>query len=246
MTTIPIIQAPDWTALFKLMCDASNYTLGVVLAQRIDKQPRVIYYASMTLDVAQANYTTTEKQLLAIVFALEKFRSYLLGSLVVVFTDHATLNYLLKKAEFKPRQIRWMLWLQEFDLEIHDRSRAQNLVADHLSRIERSTDDALSIRDDFPDESLLTLSTYPSPWFANIVNYLATSVFPPLPSRAQCDKLKSDARYYIWDNPYLWKMCSDQVTRRCILDHEIDSILKFCHSSAPGGHFAIQGCVEDL
>jgi len=96
-----------------------------------------------------------------------------------------------------------MLWLQEFDLEIRDRSEAQNLVVDHLSKIKRSADDASPIRDDFPDESLLTLSASPSPWFANIVNYLATSVFPSVASRAQCDKLKSDARYYIWDYPYL-------------------------------------------
>ena len=180
--------------------------------------------------------TPTEKEHIAIVFALEKFRSYLFGSLVVVFTNHATLKYLLKKVESKYRLNRWMLWLQEFDLEICDKSEAQNLVADHLSRIERFVDDALPIRDDFPDESLLTLSSFPSPWFANIVNYIATSVFPPLASRAQCDKLKSGARYYIWDDPYLWKMCSDQVTKRCILDHEIDSVLKFCHSSALGGH----------
>jgi len=101
LTTTPIIQAPNWTTLFELMCDASNYALGAVLAQRIDKKPRVIYYAFRTLDVAQANYTTTEKELLMVVFALEKFRSYLLGSPVVVFTDHATFKYLLKKAESK-------------------------------------------------------------------------------------------------------------------------------------------------
>ena len=95
----------------------------------------MIYYASRTLDAAQANYTTTEKELLAIFFALEKFRSYLLGTRVIVYTDHAALKYLLKKVESKPRLIRWMLWLQEFDLEIHDRSGAQNLTADHLSRI---------------------------------------------------------------------------------------------------------------
>jgi len=133
-----------------------------------------------------------------------------------------------------------MLWLQEFDLEIRDRSEAQNLVADHLSRIEKSVDDASRIRDDFPDESLLTLSSFPSPWFANIVNYLDVSVFPPLAFRAQCDKLKSDAKYYIWDDPYLWKMCSDQVIRRCIPDHEIDSVLQFYHSSTLGGHLGTQ------
>ena len=105
LTTTPIIQVPDWTAPFELMCDASNYALEVVLAQKIDKFPRVIYYASRTLDAAQANYTTTEKELLAIVFSLEKFRSYLLGTRIIVYTDHATLKYLLQKADSKPRLI---------------------------------------------------------------------------------------------------------------------------------------------
>uniref|UniRef100_A0A151UH90 Retrovirus-related Pol polyprotein from transposon opus n=1 Tax=Cajanus cajan TaxID=3821 RepID=A0A151UH90_CAJCA len=93
------------------MCDAPNYALGAVLAQRVDKLPRVIYYAFRTLDAVQANYTTIEKELLAIILALDKFRSYLLGFLVIVYTDHAALKYLLKKAESKPRLIRWMLWL---------------------------------------------------------------------------------------------------------------------------------------
>nr|KYP42503.1 Retrovirus-related Pol polyprotein from transposon opus [Cajanus cajan] len=207
LTTTPIIQAPSWTVPFELVCDASNYVLGAVLAQRVDKLPRVIYYASRTLDAAQANYMTTEKELLAIIFALDKFQSYFLGSRVVVFTDHATLKYLLKKADSKPRLIRWMLWLQEFNLDIRDRSEAQNLVADPLGRIERAEDeDTLPIQDDFPDEHLLTISVpSPTPWFANIVNYLVVSVFPPLASSAQIDKLKSDAKHYVWDEPYLWK-----------------------------------------
>ncbi|XP_020202854.1 uncharacterized protein LOC109788523, partial [Cajanus cajan] len=226
LTTTPIIQAPDWTVPFELMCDASNYALGAVLAQRVDKFPRVIYYSSRTLDASQANYTTTEKELLAIVFTLDKFRSYLLGSRVIVYTDHAALKYLLKKAESKPRLIRWMLWLQEFDLDIRDRSGAQNLVADHLSRIERDEDsaDVLPIQDNFPDENLLIVSSVfvpsPTPWFANIVNYLVASIFPPLASRAQIDKLKSDAKHYVWDDPYLWKFCNDQVIKRCLPDHE--------------------------
>nr|KYP39522.1 Retrovirus-related Pol polyprotein from transposon opus [Cajanus cajan]KYP39525.1 Retrovirus-related Pol polyprotein from transposon opus [Cajanus cajan] len=93
------------------MCDASNYALGAVLDQRVDKLPRVIYYASRNLDAAQVNYTTIEKELLAIVFGLDKFRSYLLGSHVIVYTNHVALKYLLKKVESKPRLIRWMLWL---------------------------------------------------------------------------------------------------------------------------------------
>nr|KYP75160.1 Retrovirus-related Pol polyprotein from transposon 17.6 [Cajanus cajan] len=223
------------------MCDASNYALGAILAQRVDRLPRVIYYASKTLDAAQANYTTTEKELLAIIFALDKFRSYLLGSRVIIFIDHAALKCLFKKVDSKPRLIRWMLWLQEFDLDICDRSRAQNLVVDHLSRIERAEDeDTLPIQDDFPNENLLIISIpSPTPWFANNVNYLVASIFPPLESRAQIDKLKSDAKHYVWDDPYLWNLCSDQVIRRCFPDQEIDSVLHFCHSSAPGGYLGI-------
>jgi len=97
-------------------------------------------------------------------------------------------------------------------LEIRDRSGAQNLVVDHLSRIERVSEDS-PIRDDFSDDHLYILySIYDSfltPWFANIMNYLVASVFPPLASKAQNDKIKSDVKHCIWDDPYLWKMCSD-------------------------------------
>jgi hypothetical protein len=116
-----IIQPPNWDEPFEIMCDASDYAVGVVLRQRIGKNLHVIAYASRMLDGAQCNYHTTEKELFAVVFALEKFRSYLLSTKVIVFTDHAALRYLLKKKESKPRLIRWILLLQEFDLEIKDK-----------------------------------------------------------------------------------------------------------------------------
>ncbi|KAL0396045.1 UNVERIFIED_CONTAM: Retrovirus-related Pol polyprotein from transposon.6 [Sesamum calycinum] len=97
LTSAPIIQPPDWSTPFEIMCDASNYAVGAVLGQKIEKTHHVIYYASKTLDAAQCNYSTTEKELLAIVFALDKFRSYLLGSKIVVFSDHAALKHLLSK-----------------------------------------------------------------------------------------------------------------------------------------------------
>ncbi|KAM1690652.1 hypothetical protein ACFXTN_029539 [Malus domestica] len=97
LTTAPIITPPDWSIPFELMCDASDYALGAVLGQRRNKQPHVIYYASCTLNDDQLNYSTTEKELLAVVFALDKFRSYLIGTKVIVFTDHASLKYLFTK-----------------------------------------------------------------------------------------------------------------------------------------------------
>lgn len=103
LTTAPIIMSLDWNLPFELMCDASDYVVGAVLGQRVNKLPHVIYYASRTLNDAQLNYSTTEKELLAFVFALEKFRSYLIGSKVIVFSDHAALRYLFTKKDAKPR-----------------------------------------------------------------------------------------------------------------------------------------------
>ena len=135
LTSAPIIRPPDWSVPFEIMCDASDYALGAVLGQRIGKLHHVIYYTSRTLNDAQINYSTTEKELLVVVFALDKFRSYLLGSKVVVYSDHAALKYLFSKKDAKPRLIRWILLLQEFDLEIRDKKGSKNVVADHLSRL---------------------------------------------------------------------------------------------------------------
>ncbi|RDX86961.1 Retrovirus-related Pol polyprotein from transposon 17.6, partial [Mucuna pruriens] len=106
------------------------------------------------MDVAQVNYTTTEKELLAIVFSLDKFRSYLLGSKVVVFSDHAELKYLLRKPDAKLRLIRWMLLLQEFNIEIRDKKGVENVVVDHLRRVERDAE-PIPIRDEFLNEKIL-------------------------------------------------------------------------------------------
>ena len=106
LTTAPILKPPDWSLPFELMCDASDYSLGAVLGQKVEKKLYVIYYASRTMNEAQINYTTTEKEFLAIIFALEKFRPYLIGTNVIIYTDHAAIKYLLAKKDAKPRLIR--------------------------------------------------------------------------------------------------------------------------------------------
>jgi len=122
LTSTIVIQPPDWSLPFEIMCDASDYAVGDVLGQKKNnKKPYVIYYASKTLNSVQMNYTTTEKELLAVVFACEKFWSYLVGSPVVVFSDHVGLKYLLSKKDSKARLVRWVFLLQDFDITIKTR-----------------------------------------------------------------------------------------------------------------------------
>ncbi|KAL4306583.1 hypothetical protein AHAS_Ahas16G0192800 [Arachis hypogaea] len=159
------------------MCDASNHAVGAAPAQRGGKLPYVIAYSSKTLDAAQSNYTTTEKEFLAI-----------------------------------------------------DRSGSQNLVADHLSRIENLKFDPFLINDSFPLDILHVVSDS-FPRFAPMANYLVAKIFPPTFLKNQRDKLRSDSKYYIWDDPHLWKRGVDQVIRRCVPESEIQPILETCHSS---------------
>ena len=132
-------------------------------------------YASKTLIEAQINYTTTEKELLAVVYALEKFRPYILGSKIIIYTDHAALKYLLSKKEAKPQLIRWVLLLQEFHLKIKDKKGSENSVANDLSRLHISGGE--DIGDTFPDEHLLAISTH-APYYAHIVNFVVTGSIP--------------------------------------------------------------------
>jgi len=189
------------------------------------------------LDKAQCNYHTTEKELFAVVFVLEKFKSYLLGTKVVVFINHAALRYLLKNKGSKLRLMRWILLLQEFDLEIKDKKGVENHVACHFSRLRTKDIQTEIIRETFLNEQLYMLLSSIKAWYADLVNYLVTKEFPPGLSKSQKDKLRADAKYYFWDTPYLWNFCADQVVRRCVLEVEFHSILTFYHSHSCGGHF---------
>ncbi|GJU91834.1 reverse transcriptase domain-containing protein [Tanacetum coccineum] len=143
LTEAPILIAPDWDLPFELMCDASDFAIGAVLGQRKNKHFQPIHYASKTMNEAQTHYTTTEKELLAVVYAFEKFRSYLVMSKSIVYTDHSAIKYLFAKKDAKARLMRWILLLQEFDIEIRDKKGAENLAADHLSRLENPHQDKL-------------------------------------------------------------------------------------------------------
>nr|GEZ84380.1 hypothetical protein [Tanacetum cinerariifolium] len=157
LTEAPILIAPNWDQPFELMCDASDYAVGAVLGQRIEKHFWPIHYASKTMNQAEANYTTTEKEMLAVVYAIKKFRSYLIRNKSIVYTDHSVLKYLFAKKDAKARLLRWILLLQEFDFKVIDTRGAENYTADHLSRLEnpyKNVFDPKEINKTFPLESL--------------------------------------------------------------------------------------------
>ena len=238
LVSAPVIRAPDWDKPFEIMCDASDYSVGAVLGQRDDsRKPFVICYASKLMNEAQLNYTTTEKEMLACVYSLEKFRSYLVGSKVILYTDHAAIRYLMTKKDAKPRLIRWVLLLQEFDVEVRDKKGLENSVADHLSRLENGDKPSEVALDSFPDENIFRIMTESDPWFADLVNYIAEGFIPPDFDANDRRKLKHDSKKYVWDEPFLYRFCHDGLLRRCVTYSEVPNILAHCHTYSCGGHF---------
>nr|GEV89198.1 reverse transcriptase domain-containing protein [Tanacetum cinerariifolium] len=238
----PILIAPNWDQPFELMCDASDYAVGAVLGQRIERHFRPIHCASKTMNQAEANYTTTEKEMLAVVYTFEKFRSYLIMNKNIVYTDHSALKYLFAKKDAKARLLRWILLLQEFDFKVIDTRGAENYAADYLSRLENPYEnifDPKEINETFPLESLNKVAHKdPStPWYADLANYHAGNFIIKGMTSQQKQKFSKDARHYFWDDPYLFRTCADQIIRRCVASKEAIDILNACHSGPTGGHY---------
>nr|GEY65212.1 reverse transcriptase domain-containing protein [Tanacetum cinerariifolium] len=208
ITEAPILVVPDWNLPFELMCDASDFTIGAVLGQRKTKHFQPIHYASKTMTEAQIHYTTTEKEMLAVVYAFKKFRPYLVLSKSIVYTDHSALKYLLSKQDAKPR-----------------------LKNPHKDLLENK-----DINEKFPLETLGRFSSVSTPWFADIANFHAGNIIKKGLTSQQKKKFFKDVKHYFWDDPYLFRICADQIIRRCVHDQEAIDILKACHEGPTRGH----------
>ncbi|GJX44884.1 reverse transcriptase domain-containing protein [Tanacetum coccineum] len=170
--------------------------------------------------------------MLAVVYAFEKFRPYLVLSKSIVYTDHSALKYLMNKQDAKPRLLRWVLLLQEFDITIRDKKGSENLAADHLSRRENPHKDVLEnkyINENVPLETLGVISSGSTPWFADFANFHAGNFIIKGMTTQQKKKFFKDVKHYFWDDPYLFRICADQIIRRCVHGQEANDILKTCH-----------------
>nr|GEY49860.1 reverse transcriptase domain-containing protein [Tanacetum cinerariifolium] len=165
-------------------------------------------------------------------------------SKTIVYTDHSALKYLLAKQDAKPRLLWWILLLQEFDVIIRDKKEAENLVADHLSRLENPHQDKLEkkeITKTFPLETLDMIAfrgNSSTPWFADIANYHAGNFIVKGISSQQKKKFFKVVKHYFLDDPYLFRICADQVIRRCVHGQEVIDILMDCHNGPTEGHYS--------
>eukprot|EP00253_Pinus_taeda_P008259 PITA_08259 len=184
---------------------------------------------------AELNYTVTEKEFLAVIHAINKFRHYITGYTTFVHTDHSAIKYLMNKSITNARVTRWLLLLQEFDITIVDRPGKENVVADFLSRLK--TNENVPVDDSFPDEYLFAVSAH-SPWYADIANYLVAGKLPSHLSHRERRKIIQQSARYSWISGCLFHTGIDQEIRRCVGEDEIYDILKACHDGPCGGHFA--------
>jgi hypothetical protein len=203
------------------MCDASDYAIRAVFGQRKEEKVHAIYYASKTFNGAQLNDATTEKEFLAVVFAFEKFRSYIVNAKVIVYTDHAAIKYLLSKKDVKPRLIRWIVLLQEFNVEIQDKKGSENVVVDHLSRM-NCEDVKEPIKDKMRDDHLYRVLDKDT-WMINIIRAKRKMPLDHLDKNAQ-RRVMAESQEYYWDAPYLFRLGADRVLRSVTRESKEDTM----------------------
>ena len=238
LTTYPVLQPPDWDQPWHVYCDASAVAVGSALCQPAKDGGRdhPIAFASKQLTDAERNYTTTEREALAMVFSVKKFRHYLLMNKVIFFVDHMALRYLVNKPDLSGRLARWILLLTEFDYSVQFKPGKMHLQADHLSRLseEMGTEE---IDDEFPDGRLFTVQKVPL-WYSYIAEFLSTQTFPPGLDQNERRKIRVNSTNFAIIANKLYRRGVDGILRRCVDYTEVPAILEACHDSACGGHFS--------
>nr|GEW78092.1 reverse transcriptase domain-containing protein [Tanacetum cinerariifolium] len=202
------ISDSSWVSLVYFVPKKGGIT--VVLGQRKTKHFQPIHYASKTMTKAQTHYTMTEKEMLTVVYAFEKFQPYLVLSKSIVYTDHSALKYLLSKQDAKSRLLQWVLILQEFDIIIRDKKGIENLTANHWYRLENPHKDVFEnkdINENFPLETLGKISSRSTPSFADFANYHAGKFIIKWMSSQQKKKFFKEVKRYFGTILTFFNLC---------------------------------------
>jgi hypothetical protein len=216
MVTAPILFFPNWRKEFHVHIDASSISLGEVLAQLGEGEiDHPLTFSSIKLSTAEINYTTTEREGLAMVYALQKFRHYLLGGHFKMFTDHSALKYLVNKPVLGGRICKWLILLQEYDFEIIVKPGRMNKGPDHLLRLKHS-EEPTSLEDTLPDAQLLTIRNIDD-HFADIAQFLSTGMALGEYMIPQKKQLVVCAAYFSLIADQIYKMGPDEIIRRCVM-----------------------------
>jgi hypothetical protein len=224
MVTAPILVFPDWSKEFHVHVDASSIALGEVLAQpgAIDID-HMLSFSSRKISTAKINYTTTEREGLAMVYVLEKFHHYLLGGHFKMFIDHSALKYLVNKPMFGERICKWLLLFQEYDFEIVVKLRRMDKGPNHLSRLEHG-EEPTSLEDTLPYAQFLAIRNIDD-HFAKIVQFLSTAMALHKCTIIQKKQLVVRAADFSLIARQLYKMGPDEILRRCVMEVERPLIL---------------------
>jgi transposase InsO family protein len=262
LVTAPILSPPDWGKPFHVTLDASGWCQGAILWQEDEEgRERPIYYASRQMSPAEKNYTATEREALAVIYACKKFRHYLLGYEVTFHTDHDALKYLVNKPDLSGRLARWILLLQEFTYTVVVKSGKSNSNADYLSR-QRGPESCTDLPADFPDEFPETPeATLPEPEkdipvylveetgdsdFQGIIHYLQTGQYPELFNREEKSIFQHHVAPYCLIRGVLFRMGADDKLRRCLEVQYRRPVMRALHEGPAGGHFAAVSTIERI
>jgi len=186
----------------------------------------------------ERNYSTTERECLAMVFSVKKFRHYLICNPLVFFVDHMAIKFLVNKPELSDKLARWVLLLHEFDYTVEYKPWRMHPQADHLSRLSKRVG-TTPIDDEFVDENIFVVTAYLE-WYAGIVELLTTQQFPNDWSKEDIRKVCVNSRYFAVVGHRLYRRGTNGILRRCIATMEVLAILEAYHDSTYGGHFSGQ------
>ena len=225
---------------FHVLCDASDVAVGSALCQTTGEMEKIqpVAYASKQLTPAERNYSTTERECLAMVFSIKKFRHYLICISVVFFIDHMAIKYLVNKAKLSGRLARWVLLLEEFDYTVEYRLGRLHLQANQLSKLSEEIGTS-PIDDRFIEDNLFLVTSSPN-WYAGIVEFLTTQRFPAEWTKKERRKVRVNSRHFAVIGNRLFRRGADNILRRCVSEAEVPDILTTCHDSAYEGHFTGQ------